>query len=370
MSNNNFFKLVVIADIHFGKKDDNRLYSELKTNFLNVIEEIQNDDNENKINMVCIAGDLFDRIIKMNEYSAKIIFDFVSDLCYFGKKYGVFIRILKGTKTHDFNQLQVFKSLEIKYSNFRIIETVETEYIKELKFLYLPEEYPENIYNYYSSYLNDTYDCIIGHGMIDSVAFVPQDDSERIVRNAPVWKLEDLMNICKGPVIFGHIHDFHEFKDKVYYCGSFSRFSFADKEDKGFLVFNINKENPENYEGTFYENEDAPTYKVINIDDISNLDNEAKLKLINKTKKEYDFVKIKANKNNNETLDIIKNITSEDPSIKMEIKNVSVEDNKIDEKYLFILRREYDIYNTIKKFIEIKYNKNISLEKIKSIINS
>ena len=363
----NNFRIVTIADSYFGKKDDNKLYNELKINFLDVIQEIQNEDY--KINMVCIAGDLFDRIIKMNEYSAKLIFDFVSDLCYFSQKYHVYLRILKGTKTHDFNQLQVFKNLELKYSNFRIINTVETEKINGIKILYLPEEYPENIYEYYNVYLNQTYDCILGHGMIDCVAFVPDDNSERMVRNAPVWKLEDLMNICNGPVIFGHIHDFHEFKDKVYYCGSFSRFSFADKEDKGFLMFDINEKNTKEYEGNFYENENAPTYKTIDINDFSNLDNEAKIKLINNIKKEYDFVKIKAESNSSESLDIIKNITSEDPSIKMEIKNISVEENKVDEKYLFILKREYDIFNTIQKFIKIKYNKDISTEKIKSVIS-
>lgn len=358
----NSFNMAVIADIHFGKKDDVKLYEELNNYFIQFIK------NEKDLNLIVIAGDLFDRVIKMNEFTAKIIMDFVMKIIELCKEKNILFRIIKGTKTHDFNQLQVFHNLENEYDFFKIYEKVDIETIEGLKFLYLPEEYPESIYSYYEKYLNNEYDCIIGHGMIDFVSYTGDDDSERMVRNAPVWKAKDLMNICNGPIVFGHIHDFHEYKEKIYYCGSFSRFSFADKEDKGFLYFSINKKDSSDFEPCFYENEEAPKYYEIDFNNFKG-DSASKMKLIEALKKEYDFIKVKADKQTDD-IDLLKTLMSKDESLKVEVKNITTDEDKVDEKFLFILNREYDLNETVSRFIKIKYDKNISAKRIKEILGN
>ena len=366
MENN--LKIIHIADIHFGKKDDIKLYDELQ-DFINKIKSLSISDG---IDMVCIEGDLYDRIIKFNEYSSELIVQFITSLCKLSNQYNFLFRIIKGTKTHDYNQLNVFKSFESNYPLFKIINRVETETIEKenesFNILYLPEEYIDNIYEYYSDYFNQEYDMILGHGMIDFVSFTGTEDenSERFVKNAPVFKAKDLMNICNGYVIFGHIHDFHEYKDKIYYCGSYSRFSFADTEDKGYIYTSVSKDSSKNII-EFYVNEKAPKYHCIDLDLYEFKSTEDKLKFINETKKNYDFIKIKTTKNE-ENIDILKSIVSSDNSIKMEIKNISNEDETVDTEYLFILNREYDLPTTIQKFLDLKYNKKLDLEYIKEIL--
>ena len=370
----NNFRVVTIADIHYGKKDDIKLTNELKEIFFKEIMSMELNYEEPHIDLIVIAGDLFDRVIRMNEYSAKLVMDFVGDLCEFCHENSIQLRILKGTKTHDFNQLQVFHNLRMKYSNFEIVNNVGKEDLvvsslkKPIKILYLPEEYPDNFNKYYGDYLEDTYDIIFGHGMIDFVAYTgDESDSERFVRNAPVWKSETLMNICNGPIIFGHIHDMKEYKDKIYYCGSYSRYSFADQEDKGFLVFDINMDDTSKYDGSFIENTLAPTYHEIDISELNGMSSEVQLAYINKMKKQYDFIKIRANKNNKENLDLIKNILQNEEDIKIDIKNVSVDDEKVPEEYMFIIRKEYDPYETVSRFAKLKHNKNIPTSYIKEL---
>jgi len=364
------FNIIHVADIHFGKKDDKRLNEEIM-DFLNTIKNIQKE-NEEKIDMICIEGDLYDRVIKMNEPTSSYIINFVNELCEFTNKERIYFRIIKGTKTHDFNQLNVFKKLESTYPLFKIIDMVEEEEIEKnhliYKFLYLPEEYPENVYEYYAPYFNNEYDFILGHGMIDFVAFTGNEDesSERMVRNAPVFKANDLINITKGIIVFGHIHDFHSYKDKIYYVGSYSRFSFADKEDKGFLYSHYNKKTGET-DIDFYENELAPTYFEIDLNKKKFNSVEDQVKYIKKIKEKYDYVKIKTNKET-QNLDLIKSIVSEDPSVKLEVKNLDFDEDKVDDKFLFILNREYDLPTTVKKFISITKEKNIPIEKIKEIL--
>ena len=118
------FNVLTTADIHFGKKDDLKLFEELNEVFIpKLIELIKTD----RVDMVCIAGDLYDRVIKMNELTSKLVIDFINNLCELTDTNFIYLRILKGTRSHDYNQLSVFKNLELKYPRFKIISNVESE---------------------------------------------------------------------------------------------------------------------------------------------------------------------------------------------------------------------------------------------------
>ena len=164
-----------------------------------------------------------------------------------------------------------------------------------------------------------------------------------------------------------HIHDYKEYKEQVFYTGSFTRYSFDTQEDKGYIVVSVNNENHEDYEVLFYENEDAPTYGIINIDDMEFKDGEDKLEIIKKMKDSFDFVKIKTDDKAN--LDILKKLSENDNNIKVQTTNRSKEISKVDKKYAFILERKLSIEETIAKFISIKNGKSIPVNKIRAIIS-
>lgn len=362
------WNIICISDIHFGKKDDKKLFEMLKEEFLEQIPIII--DDVGKINMITINGDLYDRIIKMNETASNYVIKFISELCELSEEYGFYLRLIKGTQGHDFNQLNNFLYLETKYPLFKIILQAESEELEGHKILYLPEEYPEDYKKYYSKLFKDKYDFCFGHGMIDFVAFTGDEEiKKKIKRNEAVHEAKVLDKIVKYFCIFGHIHDFKNYKDKdkIMYTGSFERFSFADQEDKGFLFLSVDFETEEK-EATFYQSS-ASTYEIINLNDsdFEDMDNDEILKYIQGVKEEYDYVKVIMKDGENENNALLKNVM--DSGVKVE-SHTKIKEEVVDEKFRFLLNREFPIDVSIAKFIALTTGQEISTETINKFISN
>lgn len=358
-------RLVNISDIHIGKKDDMRLKEELEI-FFDYLKDTEN------IDMITISGDLFDRVLTANEYGTTLALEFIQRLIelYIPE---IDIRIIKGTRSHDFNQLDILKVFKEKAgSHFKIIEKNEVEVFNGYKILYLPEEYPTDYDDFYKENLlgveDKVYDFIIGHGMIDFIAFTGyEDDSENRVHGTPTHKADDLIRVTKGPIIFGHIHEKQEYKDKIYYTGSYSRYSFDTPSEKGFMVFDIDDDDPSKFKMTFIENTKAPTYAVLDIDKLNLEGVDDHVKYIKELSDKYDFVKIKTG--NKANLDIARALTEKDSSIKVQSVNKEKETIKADPKYEYILKKELPLNETIRKFMNEEYDKDIDLDFISKVIS-
>lgn len=358
-------RLVNISDIHIGKKDDMRLKEELEI-FFDYLKDTEN------IDMITISGDLFDRVLTANEYGTTLALEFIQRLIdlYIPE---IDIRIIKGTRSHDFNQLDILKVFKEKAgSHFKIIEKNEVEVFNGYKILYLPEEYPTDYDDFYKENLlgveDKVYDFIIGHGMIDFIAFTGyEDDSENRVHGTPTHKADDLIRVTKGPIIFGHIHEKQEYKDKIYYTGSYSRYSFDTPSEKGFMVFDIDDDDPSKFKMTFIENTKAPTYAVLDIDKMNLEGVDDHVKYIKELSDKYDFVKIKTG--NKANLDIARALTEKDSSIKVQSVNKEKETIKVDPKYEYILKKELPLNETIRKFMTEEYNKDIDIDFISKVIS-
>lgn len=358
-------RLVNISDIHIGKKDDMRLKEELEI-FFDYLKDTEN------IDMITISGDLFDRVLTANEYGTTLALEFIQRLIdiYVPE---IDIRIIKGTRSHDFNQLDILKVFKEKAgSHFKIIEKNEVEVFNGYKILYLPEEYPTDYDDFYKENLlgveDKVYDFIIGHGMIDFIAFTGyEDDSENRVHGTPTHKADDLIRVTKGPIIFGHIHEKQEYKDKIYYTGSYSRYSFDTPSEKGFMVFDIDDDDPSKFKMTFIENTKAPTYAVLDIDKLNLEGVDDHVKYIKELSDKYDFVKIKTG--NKANLDIARALTEKDSSIKVQSVNKEKETIKVDPKYEYILKKELPLNETIRKFMSEEYDKDIDLDFISKVIS-
>lgn len=358
-------RLVNISDIHIGKKDDMKLKEELEI-FFDYLKDTED------IDMITISGDLFDRVLTANEYGTTLALEFIQRLIdlYIPE---IAIRIIKGTRSHDFNQLDILKVFKEKAgSHFKIIEKNEVEVFNGYKILYLPEEYPTDYDDFYKENLlgveDKVYDFIIGHGMIDFIAFTGyEDDSENRVHGTPTHKADDLIRVTKGPIIFGHIHEKQEYKDKIYYTGSYSRYSFDTPSEKGFMVFDIDDDDPSKFKMTFIENTKAPTYAVLDIDKLNLEGVDDHVKYIKELSDKYDFVKIKTG--NKANLDIARALTEKDSSIKVQSVNKEKETIKVDPKYEYILKKELPLNETIRKFMNEEYDKDIDLDFISKVIS-
>lgn len=373
-----YYRILAIADIHFGvTKDDDHLYKELDEIFLNYIRE-----DCNSIDMIVICGDLADREINMNEKSGKLLTRFVlelENLCYEKK---IKLIIIKGTMSHDYNQLENFRNLEIIHpSTFKIINKVEilevnTSRNNKLKMLFIPEEYIEDPNSYYSPFLDKNtslYDFIFVHGTFDFAGYVSKlsntDRSERPIKGSPTFSSAKFRDIAYGCTIAGHVHTCMN-NNNVYYCGSFSRFAFNETEEKGFFDILYNPNDNEDMSISFIENNLAPTYITISYDELPK-DLEKKTRYIKQLKKKYDYVRIKTVMNEIDSkadLKILKEFSNMDNMVKMDITNDTNEDEN--HEYDFILNRECnDMAETITKFQEVKNDNKVDEDKVRDQLN-
>ena len=374
---------VVISDIHFGVLKPMELYNQLKESFLDYI------DNLVILDFIIITGDLFDSKISLNSDHAKVAIQFMKRIIEIAKKKNTKIRIIKGTESHDNKQLDV---LDIFYKNedvdFKIINTVSDEYLFEnMRILYVPEEYIENKDDYYKDYFSQTYDMIFGHGLVNEVVFVAsKQESELTMSKAPIFKTEDLLNICKGPIFFGHIHTPQVIKERFFYVGSFSRWCFGEEEDKGFYLVSYVPEKGK-FKAEFIKNKLAKTYNTVRIDETSALFKENVDKIIdnmitfiNTFNADYlrFVVSIPEDYENPLLLsNMLNEIFSKFSNVKLVInntnklkqkKNVEEKINLLLEKYGFIFDKNIPHEEKISRFLKIKYNKNIPVNKLRDYL--
>ena len=82
--------------------------------------------------------------------------------------------------------------------------SVEEEHLAEgLDILYVPEEYMNDMEQFYAPYLSqkDKYDFIFGHGMFKEVGtMAKQQLGEITMSRAPVFDSKQMINACKGPI--------------------------------------------------------------------------------------------------------------------------------------------------------------------------
>ena len=341
-------KVAVLADLHIGALPSNILRDELSI-FFDYLDK-------NEPEMIVIAGDLLDHKLSFNSEDAKLAMQFVEKLI----SYDSIVRIIKGTKNHDLNQLNNFIHLEERTDiDFKVINKVQEEQIGLHKFLYVPEEYMENYQMYYQSFIMNHYDMIFGHGTFSHVGFVSHtQETEKAIKEAPVFTTDffDADKIC-----FGHIHTPSVYKN-VYYCGSFSRWCYGEEDAKGFRVFNL--DTGEDY---FIENTKARKFVTVDVDKImkdSNHTIEEKINLINKykTKKGIDNLRIKFNTDiddNVAQVEILKEYfarnNSEDVKIAITDKaklRQQDENSKYEQEYSFIFNKEYSMAKTLSMYLE------------------
>ena len=373
------YKGVMIADIHFGALPVERLYNELEI-FLDFIEK-------KSLDFIVILGDWFDKKINLNSKDAKYSTVFFERICQICIDNDIKLRIIQGTESHDNSQLEVLEILaKNKPVDFKVFyEVEEEELFPDFNVLYVPEEYINSIDEKYGKYMNKKYDMIFGHGMIQEVKFAALiQSSETTMKKAPIFKSKMLCDMCYGPIFFGHIHTKDIFNDRLYYVGSYSRWKFGEEEDKGFYYVKYENDTKE-FEAKFIVNNKAMKYDTIEIYEKESgfykLNTENQIKYIQNLIQsfEYDFLRLQfyipqGYENENLLINMINESFGKYKNLKLDFKvnskikskrEVEEKINLLLDKYGFIFDNKLDTYMKINKFILEKYNKDISVEKIK-----
>lgn len=363
-----------IADIHFNAIKPDKIFEQLDYIFL---EYLRN----NKVDLVVIAGDFYHSIISLNSFAAKLSMEFMNNLISVAKKSGInFIRIIKGTSSHDNNQLENFRIFEKQNDvNFKIFDTVTEEILSGYRILYLPEEYTKNVDEFYGDYFNKKYDIIFGHGMFRETSFdANKQESGITLSKAPIFESSKFCEMTNGPILFGHIHKHCVIHDRITYIGSFSRWVYGEEEPKGFVITRLTKDS---YTNEFIENIMAERYDTIKmINPVKFKDNPelfiAEMKTFIKDHLRIVLI-LTAKVDFSYFISFLREYYSKKPEYKLviidesEIVKQEEQEKKIDElmeKYKFIFDNSISRTEKISKFIKIRDKVEISIDRIEDVL--
>lgn len=263
MSSREFKIIAVISDIHIGRStvSASDIKKQLKDLFLKKIEKFKYLDG------IFITGDIMHTIVSMNSEYAEVFNWFISRVYHIAQEKHSTVIIVRGTLSHENMQLNNIKHYidNTDGVDFRIYETAEEITLwKNYKILILPDNRvkdPKEIEKFFDK--PNKYDIILGHGMIDILQMYTQE-SENFTTKQYVYDLDKLIESCKGPIFFGHIHQYHNIKRKFYYVGSFTTLERGVMYP-GYLVCGISDENHSRYKVERVLNEYSSDYIELNI---------------------------------------------------------------------------------------------------------
>lgn len=232
------FKIfAAIADIHIGIRhiDAGTFRKQLKKHFINTLKDMKYLDG------IFILGDILHTVVSLNSDYAELYLWFIDQVYKVAKKRGATVIIIKGTPSHDNDQLQNIKSYTRNDDgvDFRIYETVQEITIwDDYKMLILPDVRVKDLKDIGKYLTGDKrYDMILGHGLISAMKYVSQE-SENMPTKAYEFDADTLIDSSKGPVLFGHIHQFQTIRRHFYYAGPFTLLERGGV-NSGFIVGGI-----------------------------------------------------------------------------------------------------------------------------------
>lgn len=374
-------RYTIWADVHVDAIPIEALKKEKKI-FLDHISTNQQD-------LIVIVGDYFHSKIPANSPYMKEAVKLFAEVCRICKANNTKLRIIRGTESHDNDQLDILGAMDVALDiDLRIINKVEEEELfSGFKVLYLPEEYLNDMDAYYHQYFdeNDKYSMILGHGLVDKAAFIAHiQESEETRTSAPIFKLKKLHEICLGPIYFGHIHT-HMLFNRFRYVSSYSRYAHGEESAKGFMagVYDITKQD---FMDMFIENTLARKYTTIKIKEDSELFDKEPQYIVSEaleiaTQVLEDFVRIEIDipesyeKSN--LLVAMLNETIKNRKIKLKINTTHKErmvakiKEKISEemiKYSIIFDKNVRPEEKLSAYIKIKNGVHIPVEEIDDIL--
>jgi hypothetical protein len=285
---------LVLSDVHLGhKRNETKFIVNNLDNFL------FKDNDFSYLNIIFIAGDLFDSLLDLSNDDISLSLAWLSRLFHFCHKHSIKLRILEGTPSHDWKQSKEAKTIYhiLKLPvDFMYVDTLHIEYLKDLglHILYVPDEWTSSTkttFDQVKVLLKENHiqqvDIAIMHGLFNY-------QMTGVVGNIQKHNEADYLSIVKYFINIGHIHTFSSY-ERIIAQGSFDRLSHGEEEPKGAVVCTLVENRIDNY-FVFIENKLARTFKTI---ELKSKDLDVCLNKIDKVVKKLlpnSYVRIKANK--------------------------------------------------------------------------
>lgn len=249
-----------LGDVHLG-------HNKTSTEHIlkNLYKAFPDNAETGELDMIIIAGDLFDRLIYYPDPNISLIRRWMFLFLNMCKRRDIVVRILEGTPSHDWKQSVHFiteNEVADIGCDVKWVESLSIEHISRfgINVLYVPDEWkhePDEVWKDVCKELHD-------HGLeqvdfsIVHFAFSHQLPSHVPV---PTHSPERYQQITKYFCFGGHIHKRSQLGN-ILAAGSFDRLSHGEEEDKGHYRVTVDRANID-HEIKFVVNEGSKLYKSV-----------------------------------------------------------------------------------------------------------
>ena len=255
---NSRLKVGVMSDVHLG-------HDKTKTEFIveNLLNAFPDNETTGELDLIWIAGDLFDRLLSFPTDSVTAISSWAYRFLTMCAKRDIVVRVLEGTPSHDWKQPKFMVEVnenagigaDLKYLPELCIEHIERFGIDVL---YVPDEWRAKnidtwveVQDLLKEHNLEKVDFSIMHGCFTYQ--IPPN----IVDMFETHDAENYLGITRYLVFIGHIHQHSQYK-RIMAAGSFDRLRHGEEEDKGHIRATIEPDG--NYTATFVVNSNAKRY--------------------------------------------------------------------------------------------------------------
>ena len=256
-------KICTISDVHLGHKRNSTesIIASLDKNFLG-------NPDVAKVNIIFIAGDLFDGLLAPTAPEKALIYLWFYRLARFCAKHSIVLRILEGTPSHDWKQSEIFTTLHVITEtgiDFKYVKTLSIEYMEQfgVNVLYMPDEWRHTA----EETLHDVKELLKSKGLqkVDLGIFHGNFEYQlpAALTGKSAHNSDEYLSIVQGLIFIGHIHNSSRF-GRIVAQGSFDRLSHNEESPKGFVVASYDTETKEN-NVFFIENKDARIYNTYDV---------------------------------------------------------------------------------------------------------
>lgn len=247
-----------ISDIHLGNA---------RTNTFHITKNLRAafpDSPETALlDFILIAGDVFDKLLTLPQEEVEEILAWIAEFLEICRKYGIIVRVLEGTPSHDWKQSRLFTDINESMGcpvDLKYVDTLSIEIIEELggiSILYVPDEWNADA-NVTWLQVNE---LLKQHGLdkVNIACMHGSFDYQLPIESIKNHSSERYKSIVSDYIVIGHVHIRTE-NGIILAQGSFDRLSHGEEAPKGHYRFTIS---PEGNKHWFVENKGAKLYLTI-----------------------------------------------------------------------------------------------------------
>lgn len=258
-------EILSMSDLHLGHAHTRAPF------MINNLNQVIKDGPEfAKLDLLIIAGDIFDRMLNLPEDDVAPIKQWVKGVLYLCDKHNVVLRIIEGTPRHDRRQSQIFQQILdfCGYKvDFRYVDVLEIERHEGLglDILYIPDEWRHDCKDSEQEFKDllkkmglEKVDIAIMHGMFEYQ--LPEIARKR--NEGSFFNSENFLKLVRHYIFIGHNHHFSQL-DRIVAHGSFDRTGHGYESPKGCVRATLIGDDERYLK--FVENKGAKIYKSIEV---------------------------------------------------------------------------------------------------------